>query len=100
MLEELTKQVSQKVVGKDAFGFNVKIDTGDTGVIFIQGINSPVEASNADSDADAAVTFIMSAADLAAMLAGDLSPMGAYTQGKMRVEGDLGKAMQIGTLFS
>ena len=98
MLEELTKRVSQKVNGKDAFGFNVKIDTGDTGVIFIQGIDSPVEVSNGDGDA--AVTFIMSAADLAAMLAGDLSPMGAYTQGKMRVEGDLGKAMQIGTLFS
>ena len=41
----------------------------------------------------------MTADDLAAMLAGDLSPMNAYMQGKMKVEGDLGKAMQFGNIF-
>jgi putative sterol carrier protein len=97
MLEDLTQQVSRKVEGKEAFGFNVKIDLGETGLIFIAGEASPVEVGNGDGAA--AITFTMSANDLAAMLAGELSPMGAYTQGKMRVEGDIGKAMQIGSLF-
>jgi len=98
MLEELTLAVGRKVDGKDAFGFDVKIDLGATGVIFIAGESSPIGVSN--DDGTAATTFVMSDADLAAMLAGELSPMGAYTQGKMRVEGDIGKAMQIGSLFS
>ena len=98
MLEELTKRIRQKVDGKDAFGFSVRIDLGETGVIFIHGKNSPIEVGNGNSNVE--TTFIMSADDLAAMLTGDLSPMGAYTQGKMRVEGDIGKAMQIGTIFS
>ena len=98
MLEDLTRDVGRKVDGKDAFGFDVKIDLGDAGIIFIAGETSPIEVSN--NDGAAATTFRMSATDLVAMLAGELSPMGAYTQGKMRVEGDIGKAMQIGSLFS
>ena len=98
MLEELTKLVSQKVDGKDAFGFSVRMDLGETGVIFIAGANSPIDVSNGNDEAD--TTFIMSAVDLAAMLAGDLPPMAAYAQGKMRIEGDIGKAMQFGTTFS
>ena len=98
MLEKLTLEVGRKVEGKDAFGFGVRIDLGETGVIFIAGESSPIAVSN--DAGTAATTFIMSAPDLGAMLAGDLSPMGAYTQGKMRVEGDIGKAMQIGSLFN
>ena len=98
MLDELTRRISQKVDGKEAFGFSVRIDLGDTGVIFIAGGNAPIEVSNDDATAEAA--FVLSAADLDAMLAGDLAPMNAYILGKLRVEGDLGKAMQIGDLFS
>ncbi len=98
MLEELTKRFRQIVDGKEAFGFSVKFDLGDTGVIFVAGGGAPVEISNDNSAAD--TTFIMTADDLTAMLSGDLPPMSAYTQGKMRVEGDIGKAMQFGTIFS
>lgn len=97
MLEELTKQFMQRVDGKNAFGFNVKFDLGDTGVIFVAGGSAPIEVSNDDGDAD--TTFIMTADDLTAMLSGDLPPMSAYSQGKMKVQGDIGKAMQFGTIF-
>ena len=97
MLEELTKRFKQTVDGKEAFGFSVKFDLGDTGVIFVAGGSAPIEISNHNGDAD--TTFIMAAADLTAMLSGELPPMSAYTQGKMRVEGDVGKAMQFGTIF-
>ncbi len=97
MLEELTERFSHRVDGKEAFGFSVKFDLGDTGVIFVAGSSAPIEVSNDNGDAE--TTFIMTADDLAAMLAGDLSPMNAYLQGKMKVEGDLGKAMQFGNIF-
>jgi putative sterol carrier protein len=98
MLEELTNRIRQIVDGKEAFDFSVKFDLGDTGVIFVAGDSAPVEVSNDNGAAD--TTFIMGADDLTAMLSGDLPPMSAYTQGKMRVEGDIGKAMQFGTIFS
>ncbi len=97
MLEELTNRFRQIVDGKEAFGFSVKFDLGDTGVIFVAGGSAPVEINNDDGAAD--TTFIMAADDLTAMLSGDLPPMSAYTQGKMKVEGDIGKAMQFGTIF-
>ena len=97
MLDELTDRFKQRVDGKDAFGFSAKFDLGDTGVIFIAGGSSPIEVSNDNGNAD--TTFIMSAEDLTAMLSGELPPMNAYTQGKMKVEGDVGKAMQFGTIF-
>lgn len=98
MLDELTQRISHKVSGKDAFGFNLKIDLESTGTIFIAGSTPPITVSNDNGDAD--TTFIVSAENLAAMLSGNLAPMTAYMQGKLRVEGDLGKAMQIGSLFN
>jgi putative sterol carrier protein len=97
MLEELTERFRQRVDGKDAIGFNVKFDLGDTGIIFVAGGSVPIEVSNDNGDAD--TTFIMSAEDLTAMVSGELPPMNAYMQGKMKVVGDVGKAMQFGTIF-
>jgi putative sterol carrier protein len=97
MLEELTERFNQRVDGKEAFGFSVKFDLGDTGVIFVAGGSAPIKVSNQDAHAD--TTFIMTAEDLTAMLSGELPAMNAYMQGKMRVEGDVGKAMQFGTMF-
>ena len=97
MLQELTEILDQKVDGKDAFGFNVRFDLGDIGSILIAGESAPIKVSNGDGDAD--TTFIMTPEDLKSMLSGDLPPMNAYIQGKMKVEGDVGKAMQFGTIF-
>ena len=97
MLQELTEILDQKVDGKDAFGFNVRFDLGDIGSILIAGESAPIKVSNSDGDAD--TTFIMTPEDLKSMLSGDLPPMNAYIQGKMKVEGDVGKAMQFGTMF-
>ena len=51
MLEELTKRFKQTVDGKEAFGFSVKFDLGDTGVIFVAGGSAPIEISNDNGDA-------------------------------------------------
>ena len=98
MLEELTRKIGQRVDGKEALGFNVSIDLGEAGTIFISGASAPIEVGNDAGNAD--TTFVMSADDLQAMLAGELQPMNAYMQGKLRVEGDLAKAMQVGSLFN
>lgn len=98
MLEELTKTITERVEGKSAMGFNVKFDLGDTGKIFVAGIEAPIKVSN--EDGDAATTIIMAAEDFAAMIRGELSSMNAFMMGKLRIEGSMDKAMQLGSLFS
>ena len=45
------------------------------------------------------VTLKMTDADSTALLNGDLSPMAAFMQGRLKVEGDMSAAMRLQTLF-
>ncbi|MDY6875264.1 MAG: SCP2 sterol-binding domain-containing protein [Chloroflexota bacterium] len=45
------------------------------------------------------MTLKMTAADLAAMLNGDLNAMAAFMQGRIKVEGDMSAAMRLQSLF-
>ena len=98
MLNELTERVRNLVSDKDALGFDIKFNLGDEGVIFVAGSNSPIEVSN--TDGDAVTTFNMDGADLGAMLDGELAPMNAFMGGKLKIDGDMAKAMQLSSLFS
>jgi putative sterol carrier protein len=98
MINELTDRVRAIVDGRDAVGFDVKFDLGDTGKIFVAGNNAPMTVSNDDNDAEA--TFRISAEDMAGMLEGKLAPMMAYMQGKLKVDGDLSQAMKLSSFFS
>lgn len=97
MLEELTGKVAALIDGKNALGFNVKFDLGDEGKILVAGNDAPMAVSNDDGAAD--TTLKVSAADFQSMLSGELNAMNAYMQGKLTVEGDMAKAMQLGNLF-
>ncbi|MEM7277904.1 MAG: SCP2 sterol-binding domain-containing protein [Pseudomonadota bacterium] len=97
MLDTLTQKIRDIVAEKDPMGFNVLFDLGDTGAIHIAAEQAPVVVSN--ERGEAVTTFVVEPDDLNSMLEGDLQPMGAFMSGKLKVEGDMGKAMQIGSLF-
>ena len=94
---ELTERVSKLVDGAEAIGFNVKFDLGDTGLIHVAGENAPMVVSNDDGASE--TTLKIAAEDLTAMFSGDLNAMMAYMQGKLVIEGDIAKAMQLSSLF-
>ena len=98
MLEDLTTAISKLIEGKDAIGFDVKFNLGDAGLIFVNGVDAPMRVSN--DDGEAGTTIRISEGHLADLLSGELSAMNAYMQGKLQVEGDLGRAMQLSSLFS
>lgn len=99
MLDRLTARVSELVDCEDAFGFRVRLRVEDAGSIFVDGSAYPIAVSNDDAG-DAAATLHLSARDLNDILDGTLSPLTAFMTGRVRVDGDLGKAMQVSRLFA
>jgi putative sterol carrier protein len=79
---------------KDAgFDRSVKLDLGGDGVIVIDGAS----VSTADAPTDCTITLSLD--DLQSLIAGDLSPTGAFMSGKIKVEGDMGTAMAVSQLL-
>ena len=78
-------------------GKTVKIDFGgDDGVILLDGANNLV--SDADTAAD--TTIKVGWDDWQAMASGALDGMTAFMTGKLKVEGDMGNAMQLQGVLS
>ncbi|MDW8071634.1 MAG: SCP2 sterol-binding domain-containing protein [Anaerolineae bacterium] len=46
------------------------------------------------------VTFLMDAADFLKMVRGELQPVVAFMQGKLKLQGDMNKAMKLQELFA
>ncbi len=72
-------------------GKKVKFDFGDAGKIFLDGGANKVSAEDAAAD----TTIKVKLEDFVAMAQGALDPTAAFMQGKLRVEGDMGVAMQL-----
>jgi len=77
-------------------GKKVKFDFGDEGKIHLDGGAGKV--SNEDAAADTTIKVKLS--DFVDMAQGKLDPTSAFMQGKLRVEGDMGVAMQLQTVMS
>ena len=72
-------------------GKTVKLDFGEQGVIHLDGVGSQV--TEEDSAAD--TTIKMAWDDWQKMAAGELDGMTAFMTGKLKIEGDMGNAMQL-----
>ena len=59
-----------------------------------------IDEAGATADAGAADCTVTADADtFQSLLAGDLDPTAAFMSGKIRVEGDMGLAMKLGSLL-
>ena len=72
-------------------GKRVKLDFGGDGTIMLDGAASQVS----EDDGDADTTIKVGWDDWQAMAAGQLDGMTAFMTGKLKVEGDMGNAMQL-----
>lgn len=90
----MTKQeLVEKMQENEAWvpGKTVKLDFGDQGVVLLDGASGKV--SEEDSAAD--TTIKTSWDDWEKMAAGELDGMTAFMTGKLKIEGDMGNAMQL-----
>ena len=72
-------------------GKRVKLDFGDEGTILLDGAASQVT----EEDGEADTTIKVSWDDWQQMAAGQLDGMTAFMTGKLKIEGDMGNAMQL-----
>lgn len=94
----MTKQeFADKLRRHDAWlpGKSVKLDFGEEGVIVVDGLAGRI----IEDDVHAQTVVQISWADWLALSEGDLDPMRAYMSGRLRVQGDVSDAVELGSLF-
>lgn len=96
-LSELTKGMEDKLSGGASLATTVKFDFGDDGIISLDTKASPPVVNNDDIDADC--TVIVSMDDFKEIVAGNLNAQMAFMTGKLKIEGDMGIAMQLGQIL-
>jgi len=80
-------------MGADGFDGSAKFVIEDEGSILVDGTG----ARAGDDDAD--VTLSADAETFQAILGGELNATTAFMQGKLSVDGDMGLAMQLGSVL-
>ncbi len=97
-LEEITAEMTTKVAEKGGIdGRTVKFDFGDDGKLTIDGTSDPASVSNDDGDADC--TVIVDKDLFESIASGEENAQMAFMSGKLKVEGDMGIAMQLGSIL-
>ncbi len=97
-LESVTQAVRTRIeAGDSGLGATVLFDFGEDGVLLIDGVSDPNVVGNDTGDADC--TIAISIDDFESLLSGDLDPTTAFMMGKLKVDGDMGIAMKLSSVF-
>ncbi len=96
-LTEITTNMRARVGDDCGIAKVIKFDFGGDGIVRIDGVSKPNMVDNADSAADCTVKVTM--ADFLDIAAGKQNAQMAFMMGKLKVEGDMGVAMQLGKIL-
>lgn len=97
-LDTITQKLSERVATNGGIPGKVVIfDFGSDGLVTIDGSASPATVSNADGNADCRVK--VSQSDFEDIATGKQNPQMAFMMGKLKVEGDMSIALQLGKIL-
>jgi len=96
-LEQITEQMRTRVGASAGLKKSVKFDFGNDGVVRIDDTNTPAVVDNQDLPVDCAVKVTM--ADFMEIASGKQNAQMAFMMGKLKVDGDMSVAMQLGTIL-
>jgi putative sterol carrier protein len=97
-LSELTEELRRRAGQNVKLGYKVKFVIDDD-VIFWDGTEHPPEIGN-DDKGDATTTISISPDNLQKLMGGALDPTLAYMTGKLKVEGSMGVALKLTSMFA
>lgn len=97
-MSDVISSAVEKLAAKLAGGFDgtARFDIEDEGSIFVD--SDGVRAGDATAHAD--VVLSADADTFREMLDGDLDPTSAFMGGRLKVDGDMGLAMKLGSALS
>lgn len=96
-LAEITSNMKARVGDDCGIPKVIKFDFGDDGKVRIDGVSKPNSVDNEDTAADCTVKVSM--ADFLEIAAGKQNAQMAFMMGKLKVEGDMSIAMQLGKIL-
>ena len=98
LIEKLRKKAEDiDVSGTDFLAVQVNIKDADPGVFYIEVKDRNINIEPYEyNDRNCAVTMTM--ANFNKLIDGKLDPVAAYTLGKLKVDGDIGKALEFAKL--
>ena len=96
-LEQITEQMRSRVGASANLRKSVKFDFGDDAVVRIDDTVSPAVVDNQDLPVDCTVKVSM--ADFTDMATGKQNPQMAFMMGKLKIEGDMSVALQLGSIL-
>ncbi|MDX2304487.1 MAG: acyl-CoA dehydrogenase family protein [Microscillaceae bacterium] len=94
--EDILQRFQKKAAQAGALGHTVKFDFGENQV-YIDGTGGNNTVSDENKAAECVVN--LSLENFQALIKGELNPMQALMSGKMRIDGDMGVAMKLQSLF-
>jgi putative sterol carrier protein len=96
-LEDITSTMKTRVGDDCGIPKVIKFDFGADGIVRIDGVSKPNTVDNADSAADCTIKVTM--ADFMDIAAGKQNPQMAFMMGKLKVDGDMSVALQLGKIL-
>ena len=70
-------------------------DIDTVGKFFVDATGNEVVFTRNPEDDEAETTLILSSEDMTSLITGELSPIAAYTMGKLKVHGSMGIALKL-----
>ena len=95
--DDIEAELRAKLKSASPIDAVICFDLGTDGAVVLDGKATPPSVAETGPAPDTTIT--VSAADLQDMLQGRLSPMEAYSTGRLDVAGDMGPAMRLGSLL-
>lgn len=96
-LAEMTAEMARRVGTDSGFGYKVKFNFGEEGIIFIDAKTVPHVVSNEDLPAD--TTIKVKYADFCKIADGSRSPAAAFMAGRLKVTGNIGASWRLGSII-
>ena len=97
-LQKIIDGLIEKVGEDCGLGAVVKFDFGDQGSVILDAVQIPNQVSETGSDPDC--TMVISIDDFMAMADGSLDGVSAFMTGRLKVQGDMGIAMKLGSILT